>query len=171
MAMPLLRHDWVGSLHTIDDSQQVDGDDLVPMLELEIPSIGRHGNAGVIEHIVEPLMRCACMLDELVHSVEIGHIDRMRRCLPAVLANGHSNGLGPFSVNVRDNHLGPADGKGLAKGLANPRSAASNDSYPVLKSGHCTTSACAPRVCPATYSLWPATNSGSSGQDRWQRSR
>ena len=65
MAMPLLHHDWVCSLDTIDHSQQVDGDDLVPMLELEIPSIGRHGNASVIEHIVEPLVCCDRVLDEL----------------------------------------------------------------------------------------------------------
>ena len=67
MAEALLDHQGIGGLHTVDDTQEVDVENPVPIAGAHILGFASDNNTRIVEDKVEPAVLVGCGVDEFFY--------------------------------------------------------------------------------------------------------
>src|SRR5262249_58610072 len=75
VAEPLTQHQRIGRLNAVDGSAEIDVDHPVPDLDRVVAELAAHGDAGIVEEVVEAALLLGDPLDQTFHAVEVRDVE------------------------------------------------------------------------------------------------
>src|SRR5262249_29672451 len=122
-----------GRLNAVDGSAEIDVDHPVPDLDRVVAELAAHGDAGIVEEVVEAALLLGDPLDQTFHAVEVRDVEGACGGRPCAPGRDVCGSVRDLRLEIGKNNRRPSSRKFFRKCAADARSRTGDDRHGTLE--------------------------------------